>query len=238
MGEQGNGAANVAIRLPPRRRAGAEPDVRRVYEGPKSRPGAPFLPLPAVSTTMHVYLRDEPVRLRMLQVDADGLHTGDADLVPIAFYAEANERPSFRAMLPPQTVALLGEALRGPVQLGLLAEEPEDPAAEVQAMVGVSIPADELPEAMRPEDEEAGSGEELEPWQSAPSSEAWRGDDAAEAGDGEEGRTVMLAFAPLVRLARRHPEDFGEELADLLESALSGATKPALEARVDRMLGM
>ena len=28
-----------------------------------------------------------------------------------------------------------------------------------------------------------------------------------------------------------------EELADLLESALSGATKPSLEARVDRMLG-
>ena len=47
----------------------------------------------------------------------------------------------------------------------------------------------------------------------------------------------MLAFAPLVRLARRYPDDFGEELADLLESALAGATRPSLEARVDRMLG-
>ncbi len=46
-----------------------------------------------------------------------------------------------------------------------------------------------------------------------------------------------LAFAPLVRLRRKFPDDFGEELADLLESALAGETRPSLEARVDEMLG-
>ena len=50
-------------------------------------------------------------------------------------------------------------------------------------------------------------------------------------------RTALLAFAPLVRLKRKFPHDFGEELADLLETALAGVTRPALEARVDRMLG-
>jgi hypothetical protein len=95
---------------------------------------------------------------------------------------------------------------------------------------------DDLPEEMRA-DHEDGDDEEsdLEPWQSGPSTEAWRGDDAED--EDEEPRTVMLAFAPLVRLARRYPDDFGEELADLLESALAGATRPSLEARVDRMLG-
>ena len=56
---------------------------------------------------MHVYLRDEPVRLRMQEVDAEGLVPGDAGLVPMAFFAEDNENPSFRALLPPHTVAVL-----------------------------------------------------------------------------------------------------------------------------------
>jgi hypothetical protein len=186
---------------------------------------------------MHVYLRDEPIRLWMREVDAEGLGPGDAGLIPMAFFAEANETPSFRAMLPPQTVEVLRNALQQPVMLGLLADEPEEQGAEVHAMVGISLDVDELPPEMRAESEDDEDDEDLEPWQqSGVSSEAWRGDDVEE--EDEEPHTVMLAFAPLVRLARRHPEDFGEELADLLETALAGVTKPALEARVDRMLGM
>jgi hypothetical protein len=185
---------------------------------------------------MHVYLRDEPVRLSMREVDPEGLVPGDAGLIPMAFFAETNQSPSFRAMLPPQTVAVLRNALQHPVMLGLLADEPEEESGEVHAMVGISLDVDELPAEMRAEHEEE-EEDDLEPWQSGPSNDAWRGDDAEEDED-EEPHTVMLAFAPLVRLARRHPGDFGEELADLLESALSGATKPSLEARVDRMLGM
>jgi len=56
-------------------------------------------------------------------------------------------------------------------------------------------------------------------------------------GDGDE-RTVLLAFAPLVRVTRRKPDDFAEELVDLLESAITGATLPSLEARVNKMLGL
>jgi hypothetical protein len=175
------------------------------------------------------------VDLEIREVDHEGLLPEEAELIPVAFYADGNERPSFRALLPPETLAILEEALQLPVQLGLLAEEPEEPSAEIHAMVGLSIPVDQLPEGISAEGEEEGGEEEpLEPWQSSSDGEAWRGDDA---GDDEAPRTVMLAFAPLVRLTRRFPDDFGEELADLLESALSGATKPSLEARVDRMLG-
>ncbi len=184
---------------------------------------------------MHVYLRDEPVELELREVDHEGLLPEEAELIPVAFYADGNDRPSFRALLPPETLAILEEALQTPVQLGLLAEEPEEATAEIHAMVGLSIPVDQLPEGISTEgEEEAGHEEELEPWQSAPSADAWRGEGAE---PDEAPRTVMLAFAPLVRLTRRFPDDFGEELADLLESALSGATKPSLEARVDRMLG-
>ena len=77
---------------------------------------------------------------------------------------------------------------------------------------------------------------ELEPWQTGGGDEPWKEGD--EDDDDDRPRTVMLAFAPLVRIKRRHPADFSEELADLLESALSGATKPSLEARVERMLGL
>jgi hypothetical protein len=185
---------------------------------------------------MHVYIRDEPVELAIREVDHEGLLPEEAELIPVAFYADGNERPSFRALLPPETLAILEEALQLPVQLGLLAEEPDESGAEIHAMVGLSIPVDQLPEGISTEGEEEAGGddEQLEPWQSSPASDAWRGDDS----ESEDGpRTVMLAFAPLVRLTRRFPDDFGEELADLLESALSGATKPSLEARVDRMLG-
>jgi hypothetical protein len=185
---------------------------------------------------MHVYLRDEPVHLRMSEVDAEGLVSGDADLIPMAFFAETNDTPSFRALLPPQTVAVLRNALQRPVQLGLLADEPEEDGTEVHAMVGISLSVDELPAEMRAEPEDDDEDEDPEPWHSEATSEAWRGDDSEDE-DEDEPHTVMLAFAPLVRLARRHPGDFGEELADLLESALAGATKPSLEARVDRMLG-
>jgi hypothetical protein len=187
---------------------------------------------------MHVYLRDEPVRLFMREVDAEGLVSDEAGLIPMAFFAETNDTPSFRALLPPQTVSVLRSALQQPVQLGLLADEPEEDVTEVHAMVGISLLVDELPEEMRAESEDdEDDEEELEPWQSsAGNGEAWRGE-ADDDDDDDEPHTVMLAFAPLVRLARRHPDDFAEELADLLESALAGATKPALEARVDQILG-
>jgi hypothetical protein len=181
---------------------------------------------------MHVYLRDEPVELTMKAVDAEGLVPDGSELVPMAFYVRGNEHPSFRALLPPETVEVLEDALEDPVALGVLAEEPEDPTTEIHAMVGLAIPVGD--EDGEDDDEEDGAP--TEPWlASAPDPEAWRGAEAEEEGV-ELPRTALLAFAPLVRLHRKFPLDFGEELADLLESALSGATRPALEARVDRML--
>jgi hypothetical protein len=174
---------------------------------------------------MHVYLREEPVELEIREVDPEGLVTEDSELIPVAFYVTGNERPSFRAILPPETLAVLEEATLEPVRLGLLAEEPESAHAEVHAMVGLTITMEGDEEEG---DEEA--GESGEPWISNP--DAWKADAEEEAGE----RTVLLAFAPLVRLKRRFPLDFGEELADLLESALSGSTRPSLEARVDQML--
>lgn len=185
---------------------------------------------------MHVYIREEPVELSMREVDAEGLVTSQHDLVPTAFFVDGNERPSFRALLPPDTFTLLRQTLLEPVQLGLLAEEPDEPGAEVKAMVGISIPVHSLPDGMVPEETE--EEEDDEPWKSSANYEGWRDGDWAAGGDDADGeRTVLLAFAPLIRIARRC-DDFGEELVDLLESAISGATKPSLEARVDRMLGL
>lgn len=177
---------------------------------------------------MHVYLREEPVELEIREVDPEGLIEEDSELIPVAFYVAGNERPSFRALLPPETVAVLEEATLEPVRLGLLAEEPENPGEEIQAMVGLSIPVADAPEAL----EEPGEGG-AEPWRADP--DAWRAEGEWEDEPGE--KTVLLAFAPLVRLRRRFPDDFGEELADLLESALAGSTRPSLQARVDDMLG-
>lgn len=182
---------------------------------------------------MHVYLRDQQVNLRMEAADPQGL-AGETDLVPMAFFAEKNDSPSFRALLPPETVEILREALEGPVTLGLLAEEPEEQGEEIRAMVGLAVP---IGEGQIPGEEELEEEEGEEPWRaSLGASEAWRGDHAEEGEEGAAARTALLAFAPLVRLERRFPEDFGEELADLLESALAGTTKPVLEARVDRLL--
>lgn len=187
---------------------------------------------------MHVYLREEPVDLEMREVEPEGLLTDDSQLIPVAFFADGNESPSFRAFLPPETIVILHQVIRGPVRLGLMAEEPEDPGQEIQAMVGLTVPIEHLPPGMAAEVEEDDGPEENEPWKSSgPSSDAWRGDDD-DADDDDRPRTIMLAFAPLVRIKRRHPQDFAEELADLLESALAGATKPSLEARVERMLGL
>ena len=184
---------------------------------------------------MHVYIREEPVALEMREVDAEGLVPVDAELVPMAFFVDGNERPSFRAMLPLETLSLLQQTLRGPVQLGLLAEEPEEPEAEIKAMVGISIPVHSLPDGMVPEELDEEEDDDAEPWRSSANYDGWRG----EQWDDEEdtSRTVLLAFAPLVRITRRCPDDFGEELVDLLESAISGATKPSLEARVDKLMG-
>jgi hypothetical protein len=184
---------------------------------------------------MHVYIREEPVELVMREVDAEGLVPGDNELVPMAFFVDGNQRPSFRAMLPTDTLTLLRQTLREPVQLGLLAEEPDDPAAEVKAMVGISIPVHSLPDGMVPEEMEE-EDDDSEPWKTSANYDGWRGggDDDDEGDD----RTVLLAFAPLVRISRRRPDDFGEELVDLLESAISGATVPSLEARVNKMLGL
>ena len=181
---------------------------------------------------MHVYLKEEQVRLRMEPVDAQGLVPDGADLVPMAFFAGANSNPSFRALLPPDTIDVLRNALHDPVTLGVLAEEPDDESSEIHAMVGLAVPISK---------EEIDEGQEgsndAEPWRaSVGDSEAWRGEDDLPFEDVEVPRTALLAFAPLVRISRRYPEDFGEELADLLESALTGITRPALEARVDRML--
>ena len=184
---------------------------------------------------MHVYIREEPVELEMREVDAEGLASSDTELIPTAFFVAGNQRPSFRALLPTETLNLLRQTLREPVQLGLLAEEPEDPQSEVKAMVGISIPVHSLPDGMVPEEME--EEDDDEPWKSSANYDGWReGSDFG--GDGDRDRTVLLAFAPLVRVVRRVPDDFGEELVDLLESAIAGATKPSLEARVDRMLGL
>jgi hypothetical protein len=187
---------------------------------------------------MHVYLRDEPVDLEMREVEPEGLLADDSPLIPVAFYADGNENPSFRAFLPSETIVILHQVIRGPVRLGLMAEEPEDPAQEIQAMVGLTVPIEQLPPGMAAEvqEEDDGEGEDTEPWKTSSGLEGWRGDDGE--GDEDRPRTIMLAFAPLVRIKRRHPQDFAEELADLLESALAGATKPSLEARVERMLGL
>ena len=182
---------------------------------------------------MHVYLRDDPVDLRMQEVDPEGLVPDGSDLLPMAFYVRGNDLPSFRALLPPDTVEVLREALGEPVTLGVLAEEPDDPGGEIHAMVGLAIPVDAR------EAEEEREVEREEPWRaSVGDPEAWRSDapDAEEADDGELPKTALLAFAPLIRIQRKFPYDFGEELADLLEAALAGATRSALEARVDRML--
>lgn len=181
---------------------------------------------------MHVYLRDLHVRLRMEEVDGQGLVPADSDLVPMAFYADENEHPSFRALLPPETVEVLRSTLSDPVVLGVLAEEPEGEGGEVHAMVGLAIPVGEHPGL-----EEEGA-DELEPWQtSVAESEAWRGGDAEFEAERNAPKTALLAFAPLVRIERKFPHDFAEELADLLESAISGATRPVLEVRVEKMLG-
>ena len=67
---------------------------------------------------MHVYIREEPVELVMREVDAEGLVPHDGELVPMAFFVDGNQRPSFRAMLPTDTLNLLRQTLREPVQLG------------------------------------------------------------------------------------------------------------------------
>lgn len=195
---------------------------------------------------MHVYLRDEPVDLWMEEVDAEGLVATGADLTPIAFYVRGNEHPSFRALLPSDTVEVLRDALEEPVTLGVLAEEPAEPGAEIRAMVGLAVPVSELEDDGEDEEEDKEDGDEedddedepREPWRaSVGDPDAWRGgSEGAAEGSGEPPRTALLAFAPLVRLRRKFPYDFAEELADLLEAALSGVTKPVLEARVDRML--
>ncbi|HET7275312.1 MAG TPA: hypothetical protein VFI91_09010 [Longimicrobiaceae bacterium] len=177
---------------------------------------------------MYVYLRSETVELEMREIGGEGLVSEDSDLVPVAFFVNGNETPSFRALLPPDTLGVLSEVTLEPVTLGVLAEEPEDPAAEVHAMVGLTVPVGDRDEAPAAEPE-------MEPWRvSAGDPEAWRGD---RHDDEDVPRTALLAFAPLVRLERKLPDDFAAELADLLESALAGSTRPALEARVDRMLG-
>ena len=59
---------------------------------------------------VHVYLRDDPVRLRMERTSDEGLRpAGAEDLVPVAFFANENDRPSFRAMLPEATLTTLAE---------------------------------------------------------------------------------------------------------------------------------
>jgi hypothetical protein len=179
---------------------------------------------------MHVYLRDQRVRLRMVQVDGQGLVPDGSDLIPMAFYAAGNQNPSFRALLPPDTIGVLRDALDEPVTLGVLAEEPDDSTVEIRAMVGLAVPIDKADLS------ETDGEEDNEPWRASVSDpEAWRGDSNS-GYDEAPTRTALLAFAPLVRIRRRFPHNFGEELADLLESALSGGTRPAIEARVDRLL--
>lgn len=170
---------------------------------------------------VHVYLRDEPVRLRMERTSDEGLRPeGAEDLVPVAFFANENDRPSFRAMLPPATVRTLAELLRQPVRLAVLAAEPASPEEELQAMVGLALPGRAM-------------AEERAPWETDP--DAWKRG-AAEEGDAEAEALSVLAFAPLVRLERKFPHDLGQELMDLLECALAGSTRPVLEARVEKFL--
>lgn len=191
------------------------------------------------SLGMHVYLREEPVELAMQEVDAEGLAPDGAELVPIAFYVRGKEHPSFRALLPPETIDVLREALDQPVTLGVLAEEPEEEGAEIRAMVGLTVPVDEMDDDEDDELEGTGLGDEPdEPWRaSVGDPDAWRGQDVHMSGDDPSvPRTALLAFAPLVRVERKFPHDFAEELADLLETALSGVTRPVLQARVDRLL--
>ena len=189
---------------------------------------------------MHVYLKDQAVSLEMREVDAEGLLDDETGLVPVAFFVHGNQNPSFRALLPPETLVVLEEATQKPVKLGLLAEEPEDPASEIHAMVGLSLAPGDMPEGMSVDEDDEDEGESAEPW-SAGDPDAWKsGGDDEEDDDDEEGdapKTILLAFAPLVRLARKFPDDFTEELADLLETALAGETRPNLQARIDRMLG-
>jgi hypothetical protein len=177
---------------------------------------------------MHVYLREEPVSLRMRVVDADGLVPDGSELIAVAFFVDGNETPSFRSLLPPDTLTVLTDAIAEPVRIGLLAEEPDDPDSEIKAMVGVTVPI-QGPLA----GQEEGVGEERDPWAADP--DAWKAGIEEEDQDDQE-RTALLAFAPLHRIHRRFPESFGDELADLLESALSGSTRSILEARVDRFL--
>jgi hypothetical protein len=187
---------------------------------------------------MHVYLRDEPIQLDMREVDGEGMAPDGSELIPVAFFVHGNEQPSFRALLPAETLEVLEEALSDPVTLGVLAEEPTDPSGEIHAMVGLAIPVD--PEELEREQGEGIGGPEssAEPWRaSVGDPDAWRGTSDEEAEAPDAARTALLAFAPLIRLQRKFPTDFGDELADLLESALSGATRSAIEARVDRMLG-
>lgn len=187
---------------------------------------------------MHVYLRDEPVALSMRRVNADGLADDRSGLTPVAFFVNDNEAPSFRALLPGETLAVLERALDEPARLGLLAEEPEEDG-EVRAMVGLSIPAGLMPDALVEQADDVGGEEddEAEPWRaSLGDPDGWRDGDGEDDPDMAE-RTVLIAFAPLVRIARKYPYDFAEELADLLEAALAGRTRPSLEARVDRLLG-
>lgn len=173
---------------------------------------------------MHIYLRDEPIRLQMRRVDPEGLGEEDDALTPIGFWVSGNERPSFRAMVPSDTLGVLTTALAEPVRLGLLAEEPEE-EEEVHGMVGVTLPADAIPH------EDGADEDHAEPWKPHP--EAWKGGTVEE----RSARTVLLAFAPLVRLRRRFPADFSAEIADLLERAIEGDTRPSLEARVEQQLG-
>ena len=143
---------------------------------------------------MHVYLRDEPVDLRMQEVESEGLVPDGSDLLPMAFYVRGNEQPSFRALLPSDTIEVLREALEEPVVLGVLAEEPEDLAAEIHAMVGLAIPVGE---------EEAEEKEEpaAEPWRaSVGDPEGWRGDDAPAA---DEPATPRTAHPPPAQVPLR-----------------------------------
>jgi hypothetical protein len=186
---------------------------------------------------MHVYLRDEPVEVTMRQVDPDGLVPDDSMLVPVAFFVAGNAQPSFRALLPPDTIEVLRNAFEAPVMLGVLSEEPEDAGGEVRAMVGLAVPVSEIEDQL---EQHSAREAPVEPWRAgAPDPDAWRtaaDDDEGEYDEDAASRTALLAFAPLVRITRKFPDSFGDELADLLETAISGVTRPALEARVDRML--
>src|SRR5688500_7068613 len=152
--------------------------------------------------SMHVYLREDPVDLEMREVEPEGLAAPESGLIPIAFYADGNPNPSFRAFLPPETLGILQQVIRGPVRLGLVAEAQEKEGEEIQAMVGLTIPVDRLPKGMISQEE---LDEDKEAWQGEGNSDAWRGEDWTPDDDDDQPRTILLAFAPLVRLQRRHP---------------------------------